>query len=235
MASLIRAGEADLGALSHVIAEAFHDLPPSRWLVPDPDRRRQIFPGYFLLYLEHALASGVIWTTERRDAAALWFSYSQDAPPPPDDYVARLTAITAPWSRRFLAFDAALDRRHPAGIPHRHLAILAVQPGRQGQGTGTMLLDYCHAELDMHTRLPAYLEAADQRTRHLYLLHGYGDLGPPIHLPGGPMMYPMWRDPLPQRSPLVRAEPNHDRGRSSVNTTDDRPRSCRRGGAAMAS
>jgi len=27
----------------------------------------------------------------------------------------RLRAATIPWTRRFLAFDAALDRRHPAG------------------------------------------------------------------------------------------------------------------------
>jgi GNAT superfamily N-acetyltransferase len=225
MTQLIRAGAEDLDALSYVIAEAFHDLPPSRWLVPDPERRRQIFPGYFLLYLEHALASGVIWTTERRDAAALWISYDEDAPPGPDDYAARLTAITAPCTTRFLAFDAALDRRHPAGVPHHHLAILAVEPRRQGQGTGTMLLDYYHAELDKHSRLPAYLEAADQRTRQLYLRRGYGDLGPPIHLPHGPMMYPMWRDPLPQRRLLIRPEPNHDRGRSSVAPADERPRS----------
>jgi hypothetical protein len=36
-----------------------------------------------------------------------------------------------PWTERFLAFDEALDRHHPAGLPHHHLAILAVRPGRQ--------------------------------------------------------------------------------------------------------
>ena len=61
--AVVRAGEADLDVLSQVIADAFHDLAPSRWLIPDPGARREIFPGYFRLYLEHALASGTVHTT----------------------------------------------------------------------------------------------------------------------------------------------------------------------------
>jgi hypothetical protein len=37
--------------LSQVIAEAFHDLPPSHWLIADPDVRRRVFPGYFRIYV----------------------------------------------------------------------------------------------------------------------------------------------------------------------------------------
>jgi len=44
---VIRAGAADLGTLSQVIADAFHDLAPSRWLMADPAARRDIFPAYF--------------------------------------------------------------------------------------------------------------------------------------------------------------------------------------------
>lgn len=79
-----------------------------------------------------------------------------------------------------------------AGIPHHHLAILAVRPDKQGQGTGTALLHAHHASLDT-AGIPAYLEASDLRTRRLYLAHGYEDNGPPIHLAGGGLMYPMWR------------------------------------------
>ena len=45
----VPAEAADAEVLSQVIADAFHDLAPSRWLVPDPDARREIFPGYFRL------------------------------------------------------------------------------------------------------------------------------------------------------------------------------------------
>ena len=77
-----------------------------------------------------------------------------------------------------------------------HLAILAVRPDRQGQGTGTALLHAHHAILDTEG-IVAYLEASDERTRGIYLRHGYADYGNPITLVGGPSMYPMVRHPAP--------------------------------------
>lgn len=41
----------------------------------------------------------------------------------------------------------------------------------------------------------AYLEASSDRSRRLYERHGCTDLGPPIGLPDGPTLRPMWRDP----------------------------------------
>jgi GNAT superfamily N-acetyltransferase len=191
---VVVAGAADLDTLSHVIAGAFFDLAPSRWLIGDPAARREIFPGYFRLYLDHTLAHGVVHTTADRTAAALWLPAGPDAPAQPADYDARLSAVTGRWAERFAAFDAALDARHPA-TAHHHLAILAVRPGRHGHGTGTALLRAYHQHLDHDLGAPAYLEASSLRACRLYLRHGYTDHGPPIHLPGGPPMWPMWREP----------------------------------------
>lgn len=96
--------------------------------------------------------------------------------------------MTGRWAERFAAFDVALDARHPA-IAHQ-LANLAVQPDRQGQGTGAVLLHACHQHLDHDAGALAYLEASDLRTRQDYLRHGHADHRLPIGLPGGP---PMWR------------------------------------------
>lgn len=191
---IVRASAADLEILSQVIADAFHDLPPSRWLIPDQAARRQILPAYFGLLVEHALAQGIVDTTADRAAAALWIPAGDQPPAPPAGYDERLRAVTSPWTSRFLVFDAALNRHHPIGMPHHHLALLAVRPDRQGQGAGTALLDAYHAALDS-AGLPAYLEAADPRTRGVYLRRGYADHGAPIRLPGGPVMYPMVREP----------------------------------------
>jgi GNAT superfamily N-acetyltransferase len=188
-----RAGRADVDVLSQVVAEAFHDLAPSRWLIADPATRRKVFPGYFRLYVEHAMTHGVVQTTGDRSAAALWIPADAGGPGPLAGYDARLRAATGRWIDRFLAFDAALDEHHPTGIPHHHLALLAVRPDRQGRGTGTALLRSYHEMLDGGPGAPAYLEASDLRTRRIYLRHGYADHGPPIQLPGGPRMYPMWR------------------------------------------
>jgi GNAT superfamily N-acetyltransferase len=190
---VLRAGEDDLDVLSQVIADAFYDLPAARWLIADPDIRRQIFPRYFRLFVEHAQAHGTVHTTADRSAAALWIYVAGGHTTGPADYDSRLAAVTGPFIDRFIAFDTALDRRHPVGVRYHHLAMLAVRPDRQGEGIGTALLRSYHEQLDQQVWAPAYLEAADQRTRRLYLRHGYADHGPPIRLPDGPFMYPMWR------------------------------------------
>jgi GNAT superfamily N-acetyltransferase len=190
--TIIPAESSDAGPLSVLIAEAFHSLEVSRWLVPDGACRREIFPAYFSLYAERALTCGLVHTTGDRDGAALWIPGNA---PDDDEYPARLAEITGPFLDRFLAFDEALQARHPDpdGGDYEHLTLLAVRPGRQGQGIGTRLLEARHAELDT-LGIPAYLDASDQRTRQMYLSHGYADHGAPIQLPDGPAMYPMLRD-----------------------------------------
>jgi GNAT superfamily N-acetyltransferase len=190
---IVPAGQADIGVLSLVIAEAFFSLAVCWWLIPDGPARRAAFPGYFRLYIEHAITDGLAQTTPDRAAAALWIP--GDGPgAPPDGYPGQLAALTGPHLGNFLAFDEQLDRHHPAGTYHHHLAILAVRPDRQGQGIGTALLHAHHAVLDAHGT-PAYLEASDERTRRLYLNHGYADRGSPIDLADRVRMYPMWREP----------------------------------------
>jgi GNAT superfamily N-acetyltransferase len=192
---VLAADAADLDTLSQVIADAFHDLAPSRWLIPDPAARRQVFPRYFRIFLDHALAAGVVLTTADRAAAALWLPISQDGPAPPAGYDDQLAGATGRWVGRFQEFDAAMAARHPAGIAHHYLALLAVRPDRQSQGTGTALLRAYHHYLDHDIGAPAYLEASGPRTRRLYMRHGYADHGrQPFQLPDGPAMYPMWRE-----------------------------------------
>jgi hypothetical protein len=65
-----RAGPADAGVLSQVIADAFFDLAVSQWLVPGEDARRQVFPGYFRIYVEHSLAGGLVAGDPPLDAPA---------------------------------------------------------------------------------------------------------------------------------------------------------------------
>jgi GNAT superfamily N-acetyltransferase len=200
---VVIAGGTCAGVLSQVIADAFADLAVSRWLVPDPAARHRIFPGYFRLYGEHALAGGIVCTTPGQDAVALWLPAEEEPALPPEDYDERLAAVTGPWIGRFRVFDQTMEGRHPTGFAHHHLAILAVRPDRQGQGTGSALLRAHHAALD-RDGIPAYLEASDLRTRRLYRAHGYADCGEPLFLPGA-LMYPMLRQPQAGQAPAPAA------------------------------
>lgn len=185
----------DASFLSSMIAGAFSGLAVSQWLVPDPGARQAIFPGYFRMLVEHALASGVVLTTPARDAAALWIPVSSEGPPePPSRYRERLAGIAGSCLPRFLALDEELERHHPYGRPHEHLAILAVHPNRQRLGIGSALLQARHARLD-RDRIPAYLEASDPVKADIYRAHGYVPFGENIQLPDGPAMHPMIRFP----------------------------------------
>ena len=61
--AVVLADESCADVLSQVIADAFHPLAVCEWLIPDQAERRRIFPGYFGLYVEHALADGIVLTT----------------------------------------------------------------------------------------------------------------------------------------------------------------------------
>jgi GNAT superfamily N-acetyltransferase len=193
---VIAAGRADLDVLGEVIAEAFLDLPPSRWLIGGLAARRAILPGYFRLITELAMADGLVWTTPARDAVALWIPGGSIAPPPARGYPERLARVTTPWTSRFIAFDHALEARQPT-TAHWHLAILAVRPAAQGHGTGTALLNAGHQHLAGDHGLPTYLETATPELTAWYQRHGYAVSGPPIDLPGGPQMQPMLRPAAP--------------------------------------
>jgi GNAT superfamily N-acetyltransferase len=193
--TIVSPDPADIETLSEVIADAFHTLAPSRWLIPDPVARRKLFPRYFRLYVEHALACGLVHTTPDRTAVALWLPAGDGTPEPEPAYQERLLAITGPWTGRFRAFDSALEQNHPSSPPHEHLAVIAVRPGRQGRGTGSALLQAHLAALDRDQR-PSYLEASSAHSRQLYRAHGYSDHGPPIRFARNVHMYPMWRPPL---------------------------------------
>lgn len=179
-----------------MIAEAFLGLAPSLWLIPGENDRRRVFPGYFRLYVAEAMRRGHVYTTTERSAVALWLPVSEEGEVPGADYDQELAAVTERWVDRFRTFDALLNKHHPTGLRHDHLAILAVHPDQQGQGIGTELLAAHHRRLDQSDApSAAYLEASDATTRQLYLKHGYADLGDPIQLPAGPPMFPMLRRP----------------------------------------
>lgn len=197
---VVTASTADADVLSRVIADAFHDLPQSAWLIPDPDARRQILPGYFRLLTEQTMGSGTVHTTTDQAAAALWIPVSPQGASQPDDYPARLAAVTGQWADRFTTFDAVLDRHHPYGAAYHYLAILAVRPDRQGEGIGSALLRAYHDILDRESDALAYLEAAGMRSRQLYRRHGYLPSGA-FYLPDdGPGMWPMVRPPRSRSS-----------------------------------
>ncbi|GAA1500031.1 GNAT family N-acetyltransferase [Dactylosporangium maewongense] len=186
----------DTDAITEVLVAAMSDGLVAQWMAPDADDRREHSPEYFSIFAEHAVRHGEVYATVdpfdgRPSGVALWFPLTH-AIPPPVDYDRRLKEAAGPAFDRACQLDAMLEEEHPI-VPHHYLAFLAVRPERQNLGIGSSLLARHHRRLD-RAGIPAYLEANDPRNRALYLRHGY-ESRPPILLPDGPPVWPMWRPP----------------------------------------
>ncbi|WP_100444781.1 GNAT family N-acetyltransferase [Glycomyces xiaoerkulensis] len=184
------------------IASAFKYLAVADWLVPDDiETRARLMAGQFEM-----LAAPALEGHGRVDAAlddggdlagvAVWLDFTGDPFGGPPDYAERMAELCGEHLPRFQALDEAFERHHPdpAERPHLHLVFCAVDPDRQRQGIGRMLLEAGLNHLD-RTGTAGYLEAANVPLTEWYGKHGFESLGPPLRLPEGPSMYPMWRKP----------------------------------------
>ncbi|MGH3656315.1 MAG: GNAT family N-acetyltransferase, partial [Micromonosporaceae bacterium] len=172
-----RADEADV--VTELIAAAFVEIPPTAWLIPDDAVRRAVFGPYIRIFVDAGMAHGRIDVAVDGDdqpvAAAVWWP---NPVPEPEDYDKRLAASVGQEPlARFAVFDEGMHQMHPTD-PHEYLGFTATWPDRQDQGHGTRLLKHRHAELDAAGH-SAYLAAASEPARRLYLRLGYADHGEP--------------------------------------------------------
>jgi amino acid transporter/GNAT superfamily N-acetyltransferase len=179
--------------LAHVLSEAFVTGEIAEWLVPDADDRSRIYPRYWAMAAEQALAAGEVHAVGDLSGVAVWYPALYGPPnAEPRDIAARLRGICGRYTERFYALHQAMDAAHPTN-PHQYLAYVSVLPEEQGKGMGTALIQHRLRELDASGQA-AYLEATNRRNLALYVHLGFQPTGNPIVLPDdGPKLYPMWR------------------------------------------
>lgn len=187
---------ADVPAIAGTLARAFADNPGMSWAFRDPSTRTHKLERGFGDYLRHVwLPRGECWTTERLDGAALWL------PPGGWEVPALLQLRMLPFALatarlemlRLLRFISLVESKHPHA-PHWYLAVLGVDPSRQGRGFGSHLMQPVLERCDSDGT-PAYLETDTERNVALYERHGF-EVTEQFHLPGGgPPVWLMWRKP----------------------------------------
>ncbi len=193
--SVRRAAESDGGELAAVLAAAFDEDPIFRWMVPADSRRARRLRRFFLIELEQiVIPEGEVWSTERLEGAALCL------PPERWRFPPRVAVLQGrPYGRVFgarlaraLAMLTLIERRHyrPA---HYYIPYIGVEPGRQGRGLGTRMLEPILERCDRE-RLPAYLEATSERNAALYARLGFERLDE-LRVLGSPPLWPMLREP----------------------------------------
>jgi GNAT superfamily N-acetyltransferase len=196
--TVVTATDDDEELLAAMIAEAFADLPPSRYLVPDANERRAVLARTFRLDLQAVReGGGIIRTVAGHEAAALW-AYHSGLPEPEPELDEPLKKAAGSAAHRFVSFYTTLDahRRELLGDrAHWHLWVLAVDPEHQGQGFGGLLVRDQLARIDPIGK-PTYLEAATDELRGVYRHLGFHDAGDPLVLDDGrTCMFPMLHEP----------------------------------------
>ena len=175
---VIRLDRSHVNRATFVLARAFQDDPSSIFLVPDATRRQSALRWSSALTLRYCLPYDECYTTPDVDGVACWL--------PPDAGslsilpLIRAGILLAPFklglggTRRMLAFVDFTERVHHQMIsrPHWYLALLGVEPSRQGCGIGSRLIRPILERADA-AGLPCYLETQNQRNLSFYEKHGF--------------------------------------------------------------
>lgn len=171
-------------------------------LFPDEEVRARALPHVQRACLRDALRAGHVYAASRGGeivGVAAWLppgafplSARRQLAAAPD--MARVFAAAPRSLGRLLRFTSGLAKLHPAQ-PHWYLEAVGVEPGAQGMGVGTRLLEPVLARAD-EAGQPCYLETMTERN-----VAWYGRLGFEVRsagvsfAPGGPPNWTMIRRP----------------------------------------
>jgi ribosomal protein S18 acetylase RimI-like enzyme len=189
---------ADVAGMAESLALAFQDDPVMAWLFgDDQERALGALRKFFAHEGKRHLAHPTVFTTEAYDGAAYW-----DPPGHWKTPIVRLLGmapfmVTAMRHRivRAMRGLGMIEKTHAQHPEHYYLAVLGTRPDRQGNGVGSALMAPILQRCD-EQGIGAYLESSKEANIPFYRRHGF-EVVTELHLPKGPGLWPMWRDPQP--------------------------------------
>ena len=189
-----------IGDASAVLTRAFDDDPVFRHLYPTARRRRWSCRGFLRAIVRDGFPFGEVWAAVDDAAVVGVAGWLPEGAYPPSRWraarqlVAAWQALLTPHTfRDGLRYLTETEKLHPKE-PHWYLAVIGVEPERQGEGLGGRLLAAVLGRLD-ETRVPAYLETSTEGNVAWYRHHGFEVQHEIRPAPAGPPVWTMWRDP----------------------------------------
>jgi ribosomal protein S18 acetylase RimI-like enzyme len=184
----------DHAELTRVLARAFDDDPIQRWVFPSARTRARYGSEFFRWSLWRCANQNVSWTTDDLAGAALWTVPGRwQVSVPQLARLVRWAGLGVRWRGPLVMWGlTTIENRHPDDR-HLYLAVLGVDPARQGAGIGSALLAP-GLELCDRDGLPAYLETGKERNIAFYSRHGF-QVTERLNLPVGPRVWLMRRQP----------------------------------------
>lgn len=185
------AAASDKQQIIDTLVLAFCADPFERWLYNDPHAYLTNFPIFLDALTTRSFDTDNAYYVDGYAGAALWL--------PPNVHldeeliIASLEqTINKQKKTDTISIMEQMDHYHPHE-PHWYLAIIGVDPLKQGQGFGAMLLRHTLASCDRDRAL-AYLESTNPKNIPFYEHQGFELLGT-IQAGDAPPMFPMLRRP----------------------------------------
>jgi GNAT superfamily N-acetyltransferase len=186
------ASRSEVDVVARVLAEAFQDDPVSRWVFPGDERRRVVQPLFFKAFTEAAFAGGEVYLAHDHRAASLWLH--TEGGESPEEFMARFAFLDPDDLERFTVLSELMAANSTHTEPHLHWQFCGLLPAAQRKGVGSAIARQHFRRLDAEG-IAASGEASSARSAKLWRRHGFVDSGEPFAPPGGPQMYPIWREP----------------------------------------
>lgn len=188
------------------LASAFMNDPLQTYAFPDPAIRLDRSVAHFESMVRYGLLAGEVWVTDGNiDAVGIWL------PPEHREYREELFD-KAGFNRlpesmgeeafgRFMEVVEHLETLHKRDVPmpHWYGMVLGVEPSRQGQGLGRLLLRTMFGMAD-EQGVPCYLETAQPANVRFYTGNGFRVLLEGVEPKSGLRYWTFMRDPARWRT-----------------------------------